>query len=141
MKSITNTFVLVAPDCPVSTARVPTLRGATPTIALIQYELLMAQPYTLILEDLIVATHVRRAGLSDAEANARPAEIRAVLFAKPHPCMQASPLPKTYGWGVHHDEAGRMALFGVESAEYHRFASGAIEGVELVSALRSKRVG
>jgi hypothetical protein len=34
-----------------------------------------------------------------------------------------------------------MALFGVESAEYHRFASGAIEGVEIVAALRSKRVG
>ena len=54
--------------------------------------------------------------------------------------MRASPLPKKYGWGVHHDRAGRIALYGVESEEYRRFASGA-GGVKVVMALRSKRAG
>jgi hypothetical protein len=141
MEPITDTFVLVAPDCPVTAAVVPAAKGAGPTVAVIQYELLMTRPYALTLEDLIFATHVRRANLPKAEAKARAAEIRAALFAKSHPCMRASPLPKKYGWGVHHDGAGRMALYGVESGEYQRFASGAVEGVEVVTALRSKRVG
>lgn len=141
MKPITDTFVLVAPDCPATRAVVPTPRGSRPTVAVIQHELLTARPYTLTLEDLILATHVLRAGLSESESASRADAIRAELFSKPHPCMRASPLPKTYGWGVHHDAAGRMALHAVESAEYRRFASGAVSGVDLVAALRSKRAG
>jgi hypothetical protein len=141
MKEILDTFVLVAPDCPATTAVVPVARSANPTVAVIQYNLLTARPYSLTLEELIFATHVLRAGLSEVEANSRAAEIRAELFAKPHPCMRASPLPKKYGWGVHHDGVGRMALYGVRSEEYRRFASGAVSGVEVVVALRSKRAG
>lgn len=141
MKPITDTFVLVAPDCPLTSAVAPPARGGNPTVAVIQHELLTARPYALTLEDLILATHVRRAGLSDSEAASRADEIRALLFAKPHPCMRASPLPKTYGWGVHHDGDGRMALYAVESEEYLRFAGGSVRGVEVVAALRSKRAG
>ena len=139
MKPITDTFVRVAPDCPVTAAVVPVAKAAGPTVAVIQYELLTARSYALTLEDLIFETHVRRAGVSRAEAKARAAAIRAVLFAKPHPCMRASPLPKKYGWGVHHDAAGRIALYAVESDEYRRFASGGVPGVEVVAAMRSKR--
>jgi hypothetical protein len=141
MLAITDTFVLVAPDCPVTTAVVPVARGANPTVAVIQYELLTARPYSLTLEGLIFATHVRRAGLPETDAGLRAAEIRAELFAKSHPCMRASPLPKKYGWGVHHDAAGRIALYAVESEAYRRFASGAVGGVEIVVTLRSKRAG
>ena len=140
MEPITGTFVLVAPDCPVAAAVVPAAKGAEPTVAVIQYELLTANPYGLTLEDLIFETHVRRLGLSKAEAKARRAAIRAELFARPHPCMRASPLTKRYGWGVHHDAAGRMALVGVGTAEYRRFAEGKVAGVEVVAAMRSKRV-
>jgi hypothetical protein len=139
MKAITDTFVLVAPDCPVTTAVVPAAKWASPTVAVIQYELLSARPYALTLEELIFETHVRRANLPKAEVKSRAAEIRAALFSRPHPCMRASPLPKKYGWGVHHDGAGRMALYGVGSEEYRWFASGSVGGVEVVVALRSKR--
>lgn len=139
MGPITDTFVRVAPDCPAAAAEVPAPRGDSPTVAVIQYELLTAKPYSLTLEDLIFETHVRRLGLSKAGAKARRAAIRAELFAKSHPCMRASPLTKRYGWGVHHDGAGRMALYGVESAEYRRFAEGKVAGVEVVAAMRSKR--
>jgi hypothetical protein len=139
MEPIINTFVLIAPDSRAAAATAPPPRGTAPTVASIQHELLTARPYSLTLEDLIFATHARRSGLSEAEAKLREAEIRAELFAKPHPCMRASPLPKTYGWGVHHDSDGRIALYGVETEEYRRFASGAVEGIEIVAAMRSKR--
>jgi hypothetical protein len=138
MKPIANTFVLVAPDCPAKAASTPTPRGEKPTVASLQYELLTARPYALTLEDLIFETHVRRSGLSKAETKTRAEEIRAALFAKPHPCMRASPLPKHYGWGVHHDGDGRIALYAVESDEYRRLAAGT-DGVRVVTALRSKR--
>lgn len=139
MNRITDEFVLVATDCPVRAGVVPPERAAGPTVAGIQYELLTARPYALTLEDLIFETHVRRARLSKAEARSRATEIRAALFAKPHACMRASPLPKEYGWGVHYDGRGRLALYGVESAEYRRFASGAVPDVKLVPAMRSMR--
>jgi hypothetical protein len=141
MKSITDTFVLVAPDCPVMMAAAPAARGATPAVPVIQYELLTTRPYALTLEDLIFETHVRRKGLSRAEAKARSATIRAELFAKPQACMQASALPKRYGWGVHYDSRGRLALYAMESEEYRQFAAGEVAGVKVVQAMRSKRAG
>lgn len=138
MELIRNTFVLVAPDCSAPAGAAPKVRASGPTVAGLQHELLTAGPYTLTLEDLMLAIHIRRAGLSPAEAEARSEEIQTSLFGKPYPCMRASPLPKTYGWGVHHDAEGRIALFGVESAEYGRFAKGG-QGIEVVTAMRSKR--
>ncbi len=140
MELITDTFVLAAPDCPMSCGAVPVPRGVAPTVAVLQHELLSARPYTLTLEDLMFAVHVRREGLSKADAKPRAAAIRAVLFGKPYPCMRASPLPKKYGWGVHHDASGRIALYGAETPEYRRLALGA-GGVEVVAAMRSKRAG
>lgn len=137
MKPITNTFVLVATDCPTTTAIVPPPRGETPTIAVIEYELLTAKPYSLTLEDLIFAKHVRRLGLSKAESKSQAAAMRAELFARPHACMRASPLPKKFGWGVHHDAKGRMALYAMESPEYRRLAADV--DLDLVPAMRSRR--
>jgi hypothetical protein len=117
----------------------PVPRGETPTVPVLQYELLTAQPYKLTLEDLMFEVHVRREGLSKAEAKSQASEIQAKLFSKSYPCMRASPLPKKFGWGVHHDASGRIALYGVESAEYQRFARGEVKGVEVVMAMRSKR--
>ena len=139
MRLITDTFVTVAPDCSASSGVVPIARGATPTVASIHYELLARAPYTMTLEDLMVATHVRREGLSESEASDLAEAIRERLFAKPYPCMRASPLPKRFGWGVHHDREGRIALVAVNSEGYRRFAEGLVDGVEVVAALRSKR--
>jgi hypothetical protein len=139
METITNTFVLVAPDCPATSAVVPVAKGTSAPVHLIQYQLLTAKPYTLTLEDLIFETHVRRMGISKAEAKGRAAEIRAELFSKPYACMRASALPKKYGWGVHYDAAGRLALYAMESDTYRRFAEGGMSGVAVVAALRRKR--
>jgi Family of unknown function (DUF6157) len=139
MNTITDTFVVVAPDCPVSSAVVPAAEGTNPPVHVIQYELLTARPYRFTLEDLIFETYTRRAGITKTEIKQRAAAIRAELFSRPHACMRASALPKRYGWGVHYDSKGRVALYPMESAEYKQFASGKVSGVKLVAALRSKR--
>ncbi len=137
MTPITDTFVLVADDCPATRGEVPPGRGGGPTVPAIQYELLAARPYELTLEDLIFETHVRRLGLTAAQVRTRGAAVRAELFAKPHPCLRASPLTKRYGWGAHHDAVGRIALFGMETADYRRLADGS--GLAVVKAMRTRR--
>lgn len=51
--------------------------------------------------------------------------------------MRASPLPKTFGWGVHHDERGLIGIFAVDSNEYARLAKS--KSVTVLKAMRSKR--
>jgi len=61
-------------------------------------------------DDLLHAAHRARGGDKSRED----------FFAKPQACLRASPLVKQYGWGVHHDGEGRIALLGMESAEYRQ---------------------
>ncbi|GLQ54079.1 hypothetical protein GCM10010862_13380 [Devosia nitrariae] len=125
-----NTFILVSPDCPVDVARVPEKPG---TIATLQYEKLVGAPYAMTSNDLIFAVFSERNGIAEAE---KPA-ARAKFFSKGQPCLRSSPLVKTFGWGVHHDEEGRIALYGLDTPEYRVFA--AREDLARVPGMRSKR--
>ena len=117
----------------------PMARGGKKPIPLIEYELLAARPYTYTQDDLIFEVHVRRKGITAEELAARGGAIRDELFQKPHPCMRASSLPKTYGWGVHYDEDGRIALVGRESERYREFVEAGPGGPRVLTAMRSKR--
>jgi hypothetical protein len=60
------------------------------------------------------------------------------FFGKPRACLRASMLPKKYGWGLHFDLKGRIALVPMESGQYQEFVDG--KGVATVlTAMRSKR--
>lgn len=113
--SYRNAFITLAPDCPVAAGTVP--RQAT-SIAGLEHELLTDGPYHYTTHDLILHVHRQHKNVGDAELDA----FRAFLFAKSHPCMRLSMLPKRWGWGVHYDEHGRMALYGAETGEYAAFA-------------------
>ena len=133
-----STFITTAPDCPVEHSIVPTGKGDTPTVHQIQFQLLTEHPYTYTGEELIFQTHVRRLGLSEAEAEARRGEIWAELFSKDHACLRASALAKKYGWGFHYDEQGRIGIVPMESESYVQFSSEE-EGLKVIPAMRSKR--
>lgn len=64
-------------------------------------------------------------------------EAREGFFVKDQACLRSSPLGKRYGWGIHHDDAGRIALVGVNTEEYDRLA--ADPAIKQVKAMRSKR--
>ena len=134
---IVKTFVVVADDCRAATAIAPAPKAGKPTVAVLEYGLLSAHPYRYTLEDLIFEVHLARNQVSDAERKARGAEIRAELFARPHACMRASPLTKTYGWGAHYDANGRLAIYPRESPEYARFSKD--KRLDVVKAMRNSR--
>jgi hypothetical protein len=138
MKLIANTFVLVAPDCSANVGTAPKPRGDKPTIPLLQHRLLIQSPYKLKLEELMYEVHVLREGLTPGQSKNQHSRIQEKLFGKPYPCMRASPLPKSYGWGVHHDGKGRLAIYGVESEDYRRL-SASDNGLDVVVAMRTRR--
>jgi hypothetical protein len=134
---IFNTFVLVAEDCPAQTSAVPPTRSGRETIAVLQYKLLRERPHRLTLEDLIFEVYLARNQISADERKARGAQIRAELFSRSHACMRASPLTKSYGWGAHYDDKGRLAIIARESAEYARLARA--KDLTVVKAMRNSR--
>lgn len=109
-----NTFIEVAPDSPVDGPEEPPARATAPTVAELQYRLIAENPYRYTSDDVLFTVHAERAGIPETEREA----ARAAFFAKDQACLRASPLPKRYGWGLHHDADERVALVPLGSAEY-----------------------
>lgn len=129
----TDTFIAVADDCPVDRAEVPASKAGAPSVAELQFKLLHDRPYTLTSDDVLFTVYAERQGIPEGER----AGARAVFFSKGQPCMRASPLTKRYGFGVHSDARGRIALVPLGSPEYERFTRDT--WLEHVKAMRSKR--
>jgi hypothetical protein len=129
-----DTLIRVADDCPATSGVVPAPRGGRATVAVLQYELITGQPYSLTQEDVLFETWLRQ---QQEEPVGDRAALRAQFFVQPRACLRASPLPKKYGWGIHYDRAGRVALYAVDSADYARLAGGGAATV--LKAMRSRR--
>jgi hypothetical protein len=101
----TDTLITASSDSPVQAGTVP---EKPQTVAGIEHALVAARPYALTSDDLLHAVHRAKGG----------AKTRDEFFATPQACLRASPLVKQFGWGIHSDGEGRIALVGVETGEY-----------------------
>ena len=128
-----DTLVEVADDCPVSAAQVPQARGGRKTKAVVEYELLVANPYTYTEEDIAFEVYAVLHGIPKAS---RPKEGEKFL-SKGHPHLRVSALAKRYGWGIHNNGEGKLALIAVESPEYKRLMKD--PRTTKIKAFRSKR--
>ena len=128
-----NTFIAVAEDSPAESAVVPESKGDKKTVAQLQLEAITKAPYTLTSDDVLFGVHAERAGIP---ATAREA-AREEFFSKGQPCFRASPLTKRYGWGLHSNAEGKVALYAVESPEYRALL--ADESLKQLRAMRSKK--
>jgi hypothetical protein len=126
-------LIEVADDCPVSEAQVPQARGGKKTKPALEYELLAGRPYEYREEDIAFEVY---AILHDIPKAAWPKE-RARFLSKGHPHLRVSALPKRYGWGIHNDAEGKVALVAVESSEYKRLLND--PRITKVKAFRSTR--
>ncbi|WP_248962145.1 DUF6157 family protein [Sphaerisporangium perillae] len=131
-----RTFIAVADDCPVTEGVVPQARGGKKTVAVLQYEMLAGNPYVYTQEDVLFESWLRRQEPADLPEN-EVARLRDEFFAKPQPCVRASPLPKKFGWGLACDAEGRVALCPMESKEYQDFLAG--DTMKILKAMRSAR--
>lgn len=128
-----ETFITVAPDCPVTESEVPPSNAERPSVAALQYELIAEHPYRYTSDDVLFLVHARRNSIPQENH----AEARAQFFARSQACLRASPLGKRYGWGTHHDDEGKVALIALGSPEYERLANS--PEVTQKAAMRSRR--
>ncbi|WP_205509221.1 DUF6157 family protein [Longitalea arenae] len=128
-----DTFIEVAEDTKATRGTVPPSKGDKKTVAEIQYELIAKNPYKFTSDEVLFQVFATRNDLTKAAQK----EAREIFFSKGQPCLRASPLTKTYGFGVHCDINGKVALYGVETEAYQRFLSDAT--CKKVKAMRSSR--
>lgn len=135
-----DTFLAVAGDCAATSGTVPPSTAEKRSVAARTFELIGEHPYRYTSGDVLFTVFADRRGLPEQER----AAARDVFFAKDQACLRASDLGKRYGWGIHADGAGRIALVGVDTPEYAEFVSGQRTGttgepVTVVKAMRSSR--
>lgn len=130
-----NTFIAVADDCPVSAGEIPQAKGGVKTVPVIQYEMISSSPYVYTQADVLFEVHAFRNGIKEEEKDLE----REKFFSRSQACLRASALGKRYGWGIHHNAEGKMALYAVESEEYRKLLQD--RSIKQVKAMRSSRKG
>ena len=125
-----GTLITVSADCPTPDSVVP---GKPDSVAGLQYALLSEAPYGLTSDDVLFEVFARRNDVPEAERD----EARVAFFAKPQACLRASPLVKSFGWGLHHDAEGRVALVDRNSETYAALL--ADQRIEKRPGMRSRR--
>ena len=135
--NVLNTFIRVAEDCPARTGEEPPLRAGNPTVPRLQFEMIAQAPYKYTSDDVVFATSAPGRQLG-AEANKKELALaRSEFFSKGQACMRGSGLGKRYGWGIHADAEGRIALYSVDSERYQALARD--PKVAQTRAMRTKR--
>ena len=127
----TDTLILPAPDTRAESALAPP--PGKGTVAELQYARLAGNDYTWTSDDLLFDVHCERKGVPEAD---RAAE-RERFFSKGQPCLRTSPLAKTYGWALHFDSDGRIALLPMGSEHLAELESD--PAVTVRSAMKSSR--
>lgn len=109
-----NTFIVIADDCPADKGETPPVKDGKLTVANRQFELLRKHPYEFTSDDVFFQVYADRLDLTEGEYE----EARKEFFSKGQPCFRASPLTKRYGWGIHSNHEGKIAMYGCETEQY-----------------------
>ena len=132
-----DTFIQVAEDCPARTGEEPPPRAGNPTVAGLQYKMIVETPYAYTSDDVVFATSAPGRQLGAKATKREQSLAREEFFSKGQACMRASGLGKRFGWGVHADAEGRIAIYAVDSKRYQALAKD--PGLKQVRAMRTKR--
>lgn len=128
-----ETFIEVADDCKVSAGQIPEVNNDNKTVASRQFELLSKNPYKYTSDEVLFQVFAEKNDLTASEYKA----ARDEFFSKGQPCLRASPLTKQFGWGVHCDKNGKVALCGMEEENYQNFV--ADPTIKKVKAMRTSK--
>jgi Family of unknown function (DUF6157) len=129
----TDTFIEIADDCPIAKGEMPPLKNNAKTVANIQFEIISKHPYKFTSDDVLFQVFADRNDLTKSEYKA----ARERYFSKGQPCFRASPLTKRYGWGVHNDKEGKIAIYGAETSAYQKFVKD--KNIKVIKAMKSSK--
>jgi hypothetical protein len=128
-----NTFIEVADDSQATQGEIPPRTNEMKSVAARQFELLSQNPYRFTSDDVLFDVYAQKNDVTEGE---RP-EARQQFFSKGQPCFRSSPLTKRYGWGVHSNVEGKIAIYALGSEEYVRLTKD--DALRHVKAMRTKR--
>jgi hypothetical protein len=128
-----DTFIEIAEDCAIDISQVPISKGESKTVAQMQFELLQDNPYKFTSDDVLFQVFADRNDLIKSEYK----QAREQFFSKGQACFRASPLTKRYGFGVHSNHEGKIAIFGQETKEYKQFLNDT--NIKKVKAMRTSK--
>jgi len=128
-----DTFIEIAEDSPTQIGSMPPLKAEKKTVAGLQFDMLYDNPYVYDSDDILFGVYALRKEYLKSELK----EQREHYFSKGQPCFRASPLTKRYGWGIHSNSEGKVAMYAAESAEYKEYIKDS--SIKKVKAMRSKR--
>lgn len=131
--SYKNTLITISEDSKVSSAKVPVIRNEKPTIAYIEHDLINNNPYKFTQEDVQFKTYLIKNQMEAENA----AQLREQFFSKSKACFRASPLVKNYGWGIHYNNQGKVAIYDVNSEMYNQLLKQ--DDITKLKGMRSKR--
>jgi hypothetical protein len=114
-------IILVAEDCPISSSEAPPL-GDKKTIARIDYEVLIENPYVFNEREFFKKVHYEQRKRFDLKIETYNIKRSSVV--------------QTYGWGVHRNREGKLALIPMESAEYKKLQ----ETIKNTKSYRKKKI-
>jgi len=128
-----DTFIEIADDCPATQGEIPPVKGDSKTAATIQFEMLRKNPYKFTSDDVLFQVYAEKNDLTKSEYK----KAREQFFSKGQPCFRASPLTKRYGWGVHSNKDGKIAIYGCETPEYKKLSKD--KTLKVLKAMRSSK--
>ncbi len=128
-----NTFIEIAADCPATLGEIPPQKSDAKTVANIQFELISKNPYKFTSDDVLFQVFAIKNDLTKVEYK----EAREKYFSKGQACFRASPLTKRYGWGIHNNEDGKIAIFGAETSEYQKLTKD--KNMKVIKAMKSSK--
>lgn len=111
----------------------PPEKGEKKSVASRQFDMVYNNPYKYTSDEVLFGVFASRKEFAPEEMD----EQREHYFSKGQACFRASPLTKQYGWGVHSNAEGKIAIYGAETEEYKKLQSD--DAVKKVKAMRSKR--
>ena len=128
-----NTFIAVADDCPSNKGEIPAEKSGEKTLAGLAFEMISKNPYRYNSDDILFFVFAQRNDLTHDELD----DARMQFFSKGQACFRTSALGKRYGWGLHFDTEGKVALYGCETENYQNYLGN--RDIEVLKAMRSKK--
>ena len=125
-----NTLITVAVDTKANKGEAPKTKVEGKSIAEMQFDILINKPYKYTSDEVLVHIFAERNEFTDMNL------AKEVFFSKGQACLRTSPLAKTYGWGIHFNKEGRIALYGMETLEYENLLED--KTLDILPAMRSK---
>lgn len=127
-----NTFIETSEDIPVSKAEIPPVKRNR-TLADIQFVMITEHPYKFTSDDVMFECYAQKNDISLKDR----ADARRDFFSKGQACFRSSALAKRYGFGIHHNSEGKVAIFPMEGEDYKNLVND--DAVTKVKAMRNKR--